>query len=202
MSPRKGGEADKFGNGYEAAWVVARMLNVLAGQSKWLRIEPLGDLGEGVELALCRNDGVVAAHQVKRQIGNANEWTVGALDRMGIWDSLLHHAWMGHEFHFVSMVPFRPLQELADRTRSSGDYASFVNEGLPRQLNDLSETLGHRLGGSAEAYEVLRSLVIRTVDDRELRQNNAVLAALLLDGVAGMPIRASLADLIGGLYRP
>ena len=84
MSPRRGGEADKIGNRYEGAWTVARLLEVLAGQVEWVRLEPLGDLGRGVEFILRRHGGAAEAHQVKRQTGNANEWNVGNLTRQDI----------------------------------------------------------------------------------------------------------------------
>lgn len=137
MSPRAGGEADKIGISYEAAWTVARMLDVLQGRADWIKIEPLGDLREGAEFVIRRDDGIDEAHQVKRQYKNANAWNSGAFGQLGIWDAALQHARAHRQFHFVSTIPFRKLQELADRTRSSDDYVSFLADGLPHPLEEL-----------------------------------------------------------------
>ncbi|MEU4711134.1 ATP-binding protein [Nocardia salmonicida] len=196
MSPRPGGEADKIGNSYEAAWIVARMLDVLQGQADWMKIEPLGDLRNGAEFVIRRADGIVEAHQVKRQFANSNAWNSGALERLGIWEAALYHSRAGRHFHFVSTVPFRKLQELADRAESSDDLTSFIDDGLPRPLDELFSELSERYGGATDAYQVVRQLHVRLIDDRELRHSNAGLAGLLLEGAPGLPTRASLAELI------
>ena len=91
MSPRPGGEADKIGNLYEGAWTTGQLLRVLSGQVDWVRVEPLGDLGRGVEFLLQRRDGGIEAHQVKRQHGNANEWSIAALKRLGVFVAARQH---------------------------------------------------------------------------------------------------------------
>ncbi|MFD3746383.1 hypothetical protein [Nocardia sp. NPDC058633] len=83
------------------------MLDVIQGQAEWMKIEPLGDLRDGAEFVIRRADGIVEAHQVKRQFANANAWNSGALERLGVWEAALHHSRAGRHFHFVSMVPFR-----------------------------------------------------------------------------------------------
>ncbi|MGY2011935.1 hypothetical protein ACW9HC_33610, partial [Nocardia gipuzkoensis] len=196
MSPRPGGDADKIGNSYEAAWIVARMLDVLQGWAEWIKIEPLGDLRDGAEFIIRRIDGVDEAHQVKRQYGSSNAWNSGAFDQLRIWNGALQHASSQRDFHFVSTVPFRKLQELTDRTRNSDDLVSFLTEGLPQPLDELFMELANRYGTPANAYEVLLRLHVRLVDDKELRHNNAALAGLLLEGAEGLPARASLAELI------
>jgi hypothetical protein len=172
------------------------MLDVIQGHASWLKIEPLGDLRNGAEFVIRRNDGVDEAHQVKRQFRNANSWNSGAFDQLGIWGAALQHSRAHRQFHFVSTVPFRKLQELADRTRSSDDLASFLTEGLPNPLKELFDELTHRYQGADDAYCVLRALYVRVVDDRELRHNNAALAALLLEGAPDLPTRASLVEVI------
>jgi hypothetical protein len=80
MSPRPGGEADKFGGRYEGAWTVARLLDVLAGRAVSLQVERGGITPDGVEFFLRRENGV-EAHQVKRQAGRARSWTLLALKK-------------------------------------------------------------------------------------------------------------------------
>src|SRR5687768_12455696 len=182
MSPRPGGEADKIGNRYEGAWTVARLLDVIAGQVEWVRIEPLGNLGRGAEFIVHPIENDDQAHQVKRQAGNANEWTLGGLNKLGIWESARRHADAGRDYHFVSMVPYRPLQELADRARDSHDLTSFLAGGLPEKLDELFSQLGDLYGGVEGAYRILRRFFVRLIDEVELRHANAVLAELLLEG--------------------
>ncbi|MDV2981618.1 UNVERIFIED_CONTAM: hypothetical protein Q9R71_31035 [Actinomycetes bacterium ARC8] len=161
-----------------------------------MRVEPLGDAGKGVEFLLERNDGVTEAHQVKRQVGDANEWNFGALSRLGVWASAQRHAEADREFHFVSMVPFRTLQELSERARNSNDLASFILGSLPQSLSTLFTKLCEEYGGSTAAYRVLRQLRVRLIDEFELRKSNAVLADVLLQGGQGSQARAALGELV------
>ena len=90
MSPRRGGESDKFGNRYESAWTVGHLLRVLNGDGESITVEDVGDLAEGVEFTYRRSDGV-EVHQLKRQHGMANSWSVKSLQAMGIWKAARHH---------------------------------------------------------------------------------------------------------------
>lgn len=196
MSPRPGGEADKLGNRYEGAWTVSQLLQVLAGQFDWVRVEPLGELGDGVEFVLRRSDGGEEAHQVKRQRGNENEWSVQALKRLGVWEAAGRHIQSGRDYHLVSIVPFRPLQELAERARNSNDYASFVRGSLPKDLGALFAEVGAVCGSPESAWRVLRGFFVRLFDETELRRSNAALAGVFLDGGSGMSATAALGDVV------
>ena len=81
MSPRPAGEVDKFGNRYEDAWTVRQVLDVIAGRIDRMQVEPAGIVGDRAEFLVWRDDRV-EAHQVKRQVGNAKNWTVLRLDRV------------------------------------------------------------------------------------------------------------------------
>lgn len=197
MSPRTGGEADKIGNRYEGSWTVARLLDVLLGNIDWVRIEPLGDLGKGAEFVLKRADGPIEAHQVKRQTANANEWNLGKLARLKVWESARRHVEADRDYHFVSTVPYRPLQELADRTRDSNDWSSFIEGGLPDDLDTLLLDLAIEWKVKADnAYRILRRIYIRLIDESELTHSNKVLAELALEGGPGAQARASLGEVI------
>lgn len=196
MSPRRGGESDKIGNRYEGSWTVGCLLDVLAGRLASVRVEPLGDLGRGVEFIVERADGCGEAHQVKRQVGNANEWSVAGLTKHGIWNTAQRHIEAGRDFHFVSMVPFRELQELADRTRDSNDYESFNLGGLPKDLGTLFTELGELYGGPGNAYYILRKFFVRLVDEALREDMNEAQAAALLEGGTGKQIRALLGELL------
>ena len=65
VSPRAGGEADKFGGRFEARWTVRWMLEVLAGRAQSIVAEERLELGEGIEFTVVGNDGQADSHQVK-----------------------------------------------------------------------------------------------------------------------------------------
>jgi hypothetical protein len=86
------------------------------------------EAGKGSEFTY--ETGLVAeAHQLKRQNGNSNSWTVKALADLKIFEAAATHVAAGRRYHFVSLVPCRPLQELSERARRSADLASLLTPG-------------------------------------------------------------------------
>ncbi|MFK4107741.1 hypothetical protein [Streptomyces sp. NPDC002176] len=143
-------------------------------------------MGEGVEFVY-RHDHGEEAHQVKRQNRNANSWNVASLRDKGVWESLRSHVEAGRTFHFVSVIPARVLDELADRARRSDDLASFEAEWLTDQLRGPFHTLASRsiYGSTAMAWRMLRGLWVEWHDERDLVHINAVLAEQVLAGAPG-----------------
>ncbi|MGQ7753632.1 hypothetical protein ACUN29_35000 [Streptomyces sp. WC2508] len=186
MAPRLGGETDKFGNRYEGAWTIRHALYVLLGSGTSLCVEPGGPLGDGVEFVYQHDHGT-EVHQVKRQNRNANSWNVASLHDKGVWESLRSHVEAGRTFHFVSVVPARALDELADRARRSDDLASFEAEWLTDELRGPFDALasGGIYGSSATAWRMLRGLRAEWHDERDLVHTNAVLAEQVLAGAPG-----------------
>ncbi|MFI6645192.1 ATP-binding protein [Streptomyces sp. NPDC050504] len=197
MAPRPGGETDKFGNRYEGVWTIRHALYVLLGQGDSLTLEPNGILGEGTEFAY-RHGGRTEVHQVKRQNRNANGWNVASLEAKGIWPHLRTHAEAGHEFHFVSMVPARPLQELGDRARRSDDFPSFARDWLTDELRaPFNELASPRIYGAAEtAWRMLRALWVEWPDERDVVAGNAALAERALTGAPGRLAVLAVGDLL------
>ncbi|PKV88472.1 tetratricopeptide repeat protein [Streptomyces sp. TLI_146] len=197
MAPRPGGETDKFGNRYEGAWTIRHALYILLGHGDSLTLEPNGILGEGTEFVY-RHGGRTEVHQVKRQNRNANGWNVASLEAKGIWRHLRTHAEAGHEFHFVSMVPARPLQELGDRARRSDDFPSFVRDWLTDELRaPFDELAAPRIYGAPEAaWRMLRSLWVEWPDERDVVAVNAALAERALAGAPGRLAALALGDLL------
>ena len=71
MAPRAGGEADKIGNRYEAAWAIWHALRCLRESRTALTVEEFDpDLGKGSEFTFVSESGT-EVHQVKRQSGSA-----------------------------------------------------------------------------------------------------------------------------------
>ncbi|MGW3136670.1 NACHT domain-containing protein [Streptomyces sp. NPDC001139] len=198
MSPRPGGETDKFGNRYEGAWVVRHMLLILHGDGQSITLEDADPTREeGSEFTYLHGD-TEEVHQLKRQNRNVNAWTVASLLEKGIWSDARHHVESGRQFHFVSTLPARPLQELAERAQRSKDVKTFVDHWLTsEELRDLFDQLAKpSIFGSAEkAWEVLQGFHISWHDEKELIRTNATLADFLLEGATGDLAAVGLGDM-------
>ena len=129
MSPIPGGISDKFGNRYEGRWTVRQMLYIIRGDAEFIEVEPIGDISEGVEFTLQRG-AVTEAHQVKRQLGIADDWDLPNLNSRGVLEAARRHVAVGRQFHFTSIIPARMLDELAERARQTPDVESFINHML------------------------------------------------------------------------
>ncbi|OEV10906.1 NACHT domain-containing protein [Streptomyces nanshensis] len=197
MSPRAGGEADKFGNRYEGVWTVRHLLYVLLGYGDSVKVEDIDELGKGAEFTY-RRGNTVEVHQVKRQNGNANSWNVKSLKKLGIWENAKYHIDRGREFHFVSVVSTRSIQELTDRARSADSLAEFISDRLTRDLKVTFDELSSSVvyGSAHVAWSVLRGLWTSCHDENELVRVNSVLAEILLSGASGRLAAAGLGDLI------
>lgn len=197
MSPRPGGDTDKFGNRYEGRWTVRQLLEVLVGKAEAITVEPLGEIGAGVEFTLERAVRT-EVHQVKRQTGVANEWDLPTLKARDVLKHAQRHVAAGRWFYFVSITPARLLDELADRARHTGDPQSFsehmlTSEDLRRGFDYLS---GAAYGSADIAWATLRGLYVDWTSEESLQSYNEALAGLLLEGAEPRLITAGLGDLI------
>ncbi|MEV1114942.1 ATP-binding protein [Actinosynnema sp. NPDC049800] len=186
-----------MGNYYEILWTARQILTVIAGKADSITVEPLGELGEGVEFVVRRGSDL-ALYQLKRQIRNANEWTLGSLREKGVLRHVARHTAMGRDFHFASMVPSQVLKELSERARGSTDVASFAadltsNRKLYSEFNGLSEDAD--FGSESAAWEALRRVWVHWPDEQVLRELNAALAAALLEGLPPEAAVLALGDI-------
>jgi hypothetical protein len=198
MTPRPGGEADKFGNRYEGAWTVRHVLYVLIGKADTITVEDVGDLAQGSEFTY-RCLGTVEAHQLKRQNKLVNNWSVRSLATLEIWPNARQHVEAGREFHFVSEVPSRVLSELSSNARRAASLDAFTKDWLLNQpMRDaFTELSSPKILESAEtAWRVLRGTWFEWPGERELIEGNAALAGLLLDGAEGRLTAVGLGDLV------
>lgn len=198
MNPRPGGESDKFGNRYEGAWTVRHVLYILAGHGESITVEDVGDFAQGVEFTYRRSDGV-EVHQLKRQSGTFNNWSVASLHKLGIWEDARHHVEAGREFHFVSTIPAQALHELCDFAWRSQSLEAFIDDWLPNKpVRDAFDELSspQLLGSAQTAWKVLRGMCIKWPDERDVIQVNAALAGFLLEGAAGRLAAVGLGDLV------
>ena len=201
MSPRRGGEADKLGNRYEAAWTVMHLLFVLQGRGRSLLVEDTGDLAHGSEFTY-RDADSIQVHQLKRQNGLINNWTVTSLKSLGVWTAARVHVHAGRQYHFASTIPARTIEELADRSRQADSLEQYINEWisanerLPPVFDELASA--GTLEDSRTAYDVLRGTYIRVYGEREINHMNDVLAEAVLEGGSGKAIAASLSAILSG----
>lgn len=197
MSPRPGGEADKFGNRYEGAWTIRHLLYVLLGVGHSVTVEDIDDLSQGAEFTY-RHGNTVEVHQLKRQNGSANTWTVKSLQDKGIWANARSHIEDGRHFRFVSLLPASSLQDLADRARRSASHEDFIKHWLTKGLRDPFDDLSSSeiFESSETAWEILRGFWISWPDEQDIVSMNGALAELLLEGAAGSLAAVGLGDLV------
>ena len=199
MAPRAGGEADKIGNRYEAAWAIWHALRCLRESRTALTVEEFDpDLGKGSEFTFVSKAGT-EVHQVKRQSGSANGWTIKALHAKGIWAVAKDHVAAGRIYYFISLIGCGALKDLADRARRAPDLASFTQHGpsskdLTAAFTELSAP--EILGSPDVAWKTLAGMRFEVVDEHHLVETNALLASLCLEGADGHLAALALGDLI------
>ena len=130
--PRSGGEADKLGNHFEAAWTVNSVLDVFQGESNTITVEPLGDESQGVEFYVVSNEGQRQFHTAKRQ-KSEGDWSIADLSRP---HKTTGRSIIGDLFHksvsdpttkicFVSSTGANELRELSNQARKASDPSQF-----------------------------------------------------------------------------
>lgn len=182
VSPRRGGEAEKFGARFEGRWTTNWLLDVLMGRADRVTVEKVDPETESVEFFVLHGDHE-EGHQVKRQWKDRVNWSVGLLAEQGILDDAARMVRGDRGFHFVSTLPSRPISDLADAARRADDYPTF--SGLisgNKKLRGDFDVLAKRWGGPQEAWEILGQVVFSGQDERQLRKSNAALAQLLFEG--------------------
>ena len=79
-----GGVADKLGNRFEGRCVAYHLLELLAEDIVWLRLESIGDENEGVDYWTGMTDGTRHAVQCKRKFKSEGRWTIANLKAAGV----------------------------------------------------------------------------------------------------------------------
>ncbi len=198
MSPRPGGETDKLGNKFELAWAIRHAIYcILDGRCALTPEDIDAEVGRGSEFTY-EIGNVVEVHQVKRQNGNSNSWTVRELADKKIFEAAARHVAAGRHYHFVSLTPCRPLQELSDRARKSVNLTNFTDCWLTVELkkffNQLSDT--DVLGGPQEAWDTLRGMWFSVHDESDVIRINSMLAEYLFSGATGHLVSLAVGDIL------
>lgn len=170
--PLPGGPSDKIGNRYELWWTVSQLVRMLLGEIESIRIEDPGVIkAEFVVVGTHRE-----LHQAKRT-HPSGKWT---LTTLGGSDVLLLQA-IGHQlagnddhFVFVSSSDSRELAELSERARQAETLEEFQKWFLEAKepaanFAKLSKTYW-KSQNAASAYDILRRVEVRTIDERGIEQ--------------------------------
>ena len=144
--PRPGGEADKLGNHFEAAWTVNVVLDVFDGISSAITVEPPGNLALGIEFYVEGADGSRQFHSVKRQ-KTGGDWSIADLCRP---DDATGRSVLGDLFDkstsdgsvktcLVSSTGANELRESSERASTTNNVTQFwraLSPQLQTRFND------------------------------------------------------------------
>lgn len=200
MAPRPGGEADKVGNRYELAWAVRHAIYCMIYDGWSITAEDIDpDFNRGAEFTVAR-PGAVEVHQLKRQRGTENNWTVRSLAEMGIFSAAAGHIAAGREYHFVSLIPCRSLQELSDRARRAESLAAFTRSWLSSELAAVFDQVAAAgvLGDAVTAWATLRGMWFEVHDESDIVNVNRVLCEISFEGASGNLVSLAIGDLVLG----
>ena len=198
MSPRPGGESDKLGNKFELAWAVHHALYCVLNDRSALIVEDNDtEVGRGSEFTYDTGH-FIEVHQVKRQNGNSNGWTVRELADRKIFEVAARHVVAGRHYRFVSLTPCRPLQELSERARKSEDLADFINHWLTGDLSAVFDQVSavEVLASPQAAWDTLRGMWFSVIDEYDLIRANSMLAECNFSGTDGHLISLAVGDVL------
>ena len=198
MSPRPGGESDKLGNKFELAWAIYHALRCVLDDRCALTVEDNdAEVGQGSEFTYDTGH-FIEVHQVKRQNGNSNGWTVRELADRKIFEVAAGHVVAGRHYHFVSLTPCRPLQELSERARKSEDLADFINHWLTGDLSAYFDQVSavEVLASPQAAWDTLRGMWFSVIDEYHLICTNSMLAKCNFSGTDGRLISLAVGDVL------
>ena len=198
MAPRPGGETDKQGNKYELAWIIRYALYCIHDERRSLTAEDVDiELSKGSEFTYITSNGT-EVHQLKRQDGNNNRWSIQKLNGLKIFEAAAGHVANGRQYHFVSLIPCGPLRELTDRARKSSDITNFTQLWLTSELRAAFDELSATevLGSAEAAWTTLRGMWFEVHDEHDIIQVNDMLAEQSLDGQAGHLTTLALGDIL------
>lgn len=138
MAMRLGGEADKLGNSFEAAWTVLKMLEIIAGTHRAIYIEPLGDLGDKAEFILYSDNDKEEVYQVKRNKGASNSWSFAMLRDNDMLGAMSKHALKGRDYWLVTALSCTEVDDIVGRIMRSNSADDFYNDLAGGSKADLS----------------------------------------------------------------
>ncbi|WP_455356942.1 hypothetical protein [Streptomyces sp. SYSU K217416] len=134
-----GGAADKAGNRYENWWAALRAVELLRGRASWIRLEPPGPEGAGIEFELKESDATWC-EQVK-DVPSKGAWTLAAAGK--ILKPVAGHLAEGKKVRLVLSTGAPELHDLAERARAAETLAEFEGIITKAQLPQFVSVLGN-----------------------------------------------------------
>ena len=176
--PRIGGEADKFGNRYEALWVVDAALDLIDEEYASLVLEAVGDEAAGVEFFRTTASGRREYHSIKRQQSVGN-WTISRLTQgqestgRSVLGDLIRKVQEGALAVFSSGTSADELRELCERARASDSTAEFLEriKGHARLSGRFIQDIVPICGDEEASYSALRAIRLRTKLEPDLEKD-------------------------------
>ena len=165
-----GGAADKLGNRYEKWWTLSQLVRMLQGETEALRTEvPGAEKAEFVVKTGRRRE----LHQVKRS-HPSGKWGLTALRNDGLLYAMGRQL-RGNDdrFVFASASNAAELADLCEAARDAESLREFREKFLAAQRRSQHfETLIDVWAcDAAAAFERLRRIDVRTIDETGLEQN-------------------------------
>lgn len=118
-----GGRAAKFGERYEAMWVVKQLLRLVKEEIAGLTLEAIGDKEEGIDLWIREKNGSLIGSQCKSRNGSKETWAISDLGRRNIFEHAKKQLNTSEKtfYHFVSAANCLMLKDITKRARNSNN---------------------------------------------------------------------------------
>ncbi|MGT2753570.1 hypothetical protein [Streptococcus ovis] len=129
MPYESGGRADKLGNRYEFNWIVLKLIDIIAEKIEAIKIEPIGEEEQGVDVWIRYKDGHKEAQQCKGRNGSKEYWDLSDLNQKGILRSWKEHLEREPQIKvsLVSPLTFTNLSDLIYRAKTNDNTQSFID---------------------------------------------------------------------------
>jgi hypothetical protein len=165
-----GGGPNKEGNNYEAYWGVERMLDVLAGKARSIRIEEPGV--PGMEFYVVSSTGR-EYWQCKEFESNRGAWNISRLKAAGVLDAIgARLANKDNRVVFASTSATLLLHKLEEEAKRVMDFGRFKRESLDgkERSHEFSLLCKYWGLGEVETFHRLLRLTVETESKRRLRE--------------------------------
>lgn len=170
--PLPGGPTDKLGNRYELWWTVSQLVRMLHGKAESIRIE---DPGVTEAEFVIVSEGRKELHQAKRSHPDG-KWSLASLASSDV--QLLQRMFTklsGNDARFVLVSgsdagELKELAHRAEKAETAEEFESWFLDAKVQKANFEKLKKHWKNANVATAYEMLRRIEVRTVDERSLEE--------------------------------
>lgn len=180
-----GGSADKVGNQYEDWWTAYRATHLLQGSASWIRLEPPGQAGRGIEFEIAESDGSWC-EQVK-DVPSKGPWTLARVAK--ILEKVTDHLAAGKRVRLVLSTGAPKLHDLSQRARAADTLEEFREVLTQGQEGDGDFTTVIRSWSNGTGpvdertgWQYLRGIYVEQLPPEMLRRLVAAAYSILISG--------------------